>query len=522
MKYNKKTTGMSQLAALWLGLISIFAASDLCAGGLFFPDVGTVSLGRGAAFVAKADNLSAFYYNPAGLSKSKGVNILGGANFIDLNATFLRTGTGVWEDLGLEIEALPGLVFRAGNPDLDFADGIGNERPYSRVSQQTPVTVTGVLGALNWGDAFGVEGLALAIGVYAPSSFNKPKYPSDGAQRYAIREMSTFIIMPGPAVSYAFNRYIQVGAVFLSGMGFVNKRWASRLAPAIDDLDWNEDLDGDVDIQLEVKDLFMPSGIFGVLSNPLDWLEIGAAVKLPVYMAAEGKLKITPSEVDYPEAEIIEETNKVTVRQHFPWMVSTGVRYIHRVFDIEVDFVWENWSTYQAQRGEVGTKITLDKGDTSEDPNNENKEDDTVKDMPNTEIPKNYRDTYSVRVGSDVEVWKDNLTVRLGGYYQSSAYPENNNTFNLDFPFGEQFGTGCGLSWHTFDFLTINIGYLHIFQAPVEVEGGTVQQTGTAIVATDIGLPEDAMDPVYIGNMVNNGRYETNLNIFSASIEGHF
>ncbi len=517
MKKNKTRKPRSRLVALWLGLIMVFTASSLFAGGLFFPDVGTVSLGRGSAFVAKADNLSAFYYNPAGLSKSKGVNLLGGLNFVDLNTTYLRSGTGEWESLGIEIDALPGYDFTAGNPDLDFSDGIGNERPYSRVSQQKPVTVTGVLGAVNWGDAFGVEGLALGIGVYAPSSFNKPKYPADGAQRYALREMSTFIIMPGPAISYAFNRYIQIGAVFLSGMGFVEKKWASRLAPAIDDVDWNEDLDGDVDIHLEVKDLFMPSGIFGVLSNPLDWLEIGAAVKLPVRMSAEGKLKFTPSEVDYPNAEIIEETNKVTVKQHFPWMVSSGVRYIHRVFDIEVDFVWEDWSTYTAQLGEVETRITLDENDP------ENPDDDIIKDMPNTKIPKNYRDTYSVRVGSDIEVWQDNLTVRLGGYYQSSAYPEDNNTFNLDFPFGEQFGTGCGLSWHTFEFLTLNIGYLHIFQMPVDVTGGTVQQTGTAIEGSDLGLPpETEMDPVYIGNMVNNGRYETNLNIFSASIEGHF
>ncbi len=518
----KNSTGIAKgsgLLALLLGTIALIISGNLMAGGLFFPDVGTVALGRGGAFVAKADNLSAFYYNPAGLSKSKGFNLQGGLNFVDLNATFLRTGSGEWEDLGIAVELAPDaeLRFSAGNPSEDFSLGLGNERSFSRVSQQQPITVTGVLGAANWGDAFGVEGLAIGLGVYAPSSFNKPKYPTDGAQRYALREMSTLIVLPGPAISYAFNRYIQVGAAFLSGMGFVEKKWVTRLGPALNDADWNEDLRGDVGIHLEVNDLFMPSGILGVLSNPLDWLEIGAAVKLPVFMSAEGKIKITPAEGDYPEAELIEETNKVTVKQHFPWMVSAGVRYIHRVFDIEVDFVWENWSTYVAQQGAVETQILLDRHDP------DTPEDDTIKQMPDTKIPKNYRDTYSVRLGSDVEVFKDHLTVRIGGYYQSSAYPKDNSTFNLDFPYGQQFGTSCGLTWHTFEFLSLNLGYMHIFQPAVDVENGIVQQTGTALTREDLGLPEDIeMDPVYIGNMVNNGHYETDLNLFSASIEGHF
>ena len=45
--------------------VVLLSAATARAGGLEIPDLGTVAIGRGAAFVARADNLSAFHYNPA-------------------------------------------------------------------------------------------------------------------------------------------------------------------------------------------------------------------------------------------------------------------------------------------------------------------------------------------------------------------------------------------------------------------------------------------------------------------------
>ncbi len=492
------------------------ASSIVSAGGLLYPDVGSVALGRGSAFVARADDLSAFYYNPAGLSKSKGFNVLLGANLSDLNVDFQRRGAaeqgvgtnGEWFPLD-DRYYFPGTdaYLGIGNPQQDYSNGVENPRPFESVSQQTPLIINAVTVVGNWGDAFGVEGLALALGLYAPSGYTKHRYPDDGPQRYAIRELDSLIIYPGLGISYAINRYFQVGAVFLSGMAFLGKAQASRLSPYSEDTHFNEDTGGDASLRLDFNDPFMPTGIVGVLSHPLDWLELGISVKLPVFMEAEGNVDYVAPEDDYPDAVAVAGHHNVIVKQHFPWMVTTGARYIHEYFDVEVDFVWENWGSYDGM--DVDLDLIIDLDDDPETPD---------KDIPDTHIPKNYRDTYSVRLGSDIEVWPQNITFRLGGLYQSSAYPKNNDTFSLDFPYGEQFGASCGLTWHAFEFIDLSIAYLHIFQPRVTVTEGILQQSS----GTHADFNGDGSLMLPLGNTVNNGTYDVNLNVVAMSLEGHF
>jgi len=196
--------------------------------------------------------------------------------------------------------------------------------------------------------------------------------------------------------------------------------------------------------------------------------------------------------------------DNVTLRQHFPWMVSVAARYIHRRFDVELDATWENWSSLEVFEIDMDAELNQDASI----------ENGAIVEMPDAEIPKHFRDSFSVRLGGDVAVWPDHITVRAGAYYQTSAYPEDYSTFSLDFPFGEQIGVGGGLTWHTGWYLDVNAGFLHVFQSDVVVEDGVLQQQG---------LPYDSGEagPKNIGNTVNNGRYEVGMNLFGVSLEGH-
>ena len=62
------------------------------AGGLFVPGYGSQAQPRAGAFVAKADDASALYYNPAGLAWQKGTSLHLGMNFIDFDQTYQRAG----------------------------------------------------------------------------------------------------------------------------------------------------------------------------------------------------------------------------------------------------------------------------------------------------------------------------------------------------------------------------------------------------------------------------------------------
>jgi len=68
------------------------APSAASAGGLFVPGYGPQAQPRAGAFVAKADDASALYYNPAGLAWQKGTSLSLGMNFIDFDQSYQRSG----------------------------------------------------------------------------------------------------------------------------------------------------------------------------------------------------------------------------------------------------------------------------------------------------------------------------------------------------------------------------------------------------------------------------------------------
>ena len=464
-------------------------SSGAVAGGLEVADLGTVALGRGTAFVARADNPSAFHYNPAGLSKLEGLHLLVSGNVVNLNLDYQRAGSGQPVLIGGWEVADPALDYSGGPEGVPFAS-VSSDHRFGPAP----------LVAFSWGDAFDVDGLALAVGLTTPSSFGMHAYPEGGPQRYAMREANFLIVYPGLGASYAFNRYIQVGAVFIAGVAHLEQSQAIRLLPQPGNtITYNEHAEGDANLRIETLDPFMPTAIVGVLSHPLDWLEIGVAFRFPMKVEAAGKVHYRAPIADLPDSHLVAGRDGVTLRQTFPWMLRTGVRYVHELFDVELDFVYEGWS--MLQEFEVDMDADLDDGM-------------AVQPLPDVDVPKHFRDAWSLRLGGDVEVWPEHLAIRVGAFYQASAYPENRDTFSLDFPYDQQIGVGGGLTWHAWEHLDVHAGYMHVFQWDVEVTQGIVQQQGMPV--------DTAEGPAFIGNTVNNGRYEVDLNIFGASLEAHF
>ncbi len=487
----------------WIAAALLLAAPQAGAGGIEVPDLGAVSLGRGTAFVAKADNLSAFYYNPAGLSKSKGPNLLLGANLGNLNVRVKRTGGDPY------VQNVHGVEIWSEHPENDYRL-VANDvvEPFSTTSQQGSLGISSANLVFNWGDPGGIKGLAVAVGVITPSGYGSSKYPESGSQRYVLIHAEQLIVYPGVGLSYAVNRYFQIGAVFLVGIADIKLKKSARFLALYDSWHHNEHMQGDAGFDIHVQDMFMPTGIIGILSNPTDWLEIGVSVKLPTFIKAEGKGELTDPPEDTPDAVLREGRDEVGIDLTLPLVVRAGVRYIHRVFDIEVDFVFENWSMLQEVK--VSSDLLI-----------ESESADIHTPFPDSTVPLNYRDTYSVRLGGDVNVWPEHIVIRAGAYWQSSAYPENNDTFSVFAPFGQQVGLGGGLTWRTCKWLDVNLAYLHVFQEDATVENGVVQQMALPVEIVDPDNPE-SVELVENGNIVNSGKYEVDMNIIGLSLEGHF
>jgi long-chain fatty acid transport protein len=74
---------------LYLLLVLLFASSQLFAGGFQINEQGARALSMANAFTGVADNPSAIFFNPAGITQLKGTQFLGGISLISPNTKFI-------------------------------------------------------------------------------------------------------------------------------------------------------------------------------------------------------------------------------------------------------------------------------------------------------------------------------------------------------------------------------------------------------------------------------------------------
>lgn len=470
------------------------------AGGFEVPDLGTVAVGRGGAFTARADNLSAFHYNPAGIAKQSGPNVLLSGNVIHLSNRFTRRGSD-------QRVVPPGN--EAGADVLDPGVDVTTGESYATVQNASKFGPSPLFVA-SWGDV-GVKGLALQVGVAPPVGFGSHQWPTQGPQRYTITEGDFSFFAVGAGVSYRLSRYLSVGANFLAGRFSADFRVKTRSGTT--GAMSNENLDGDTTSRVQVADRFVPSANFGILSQPLSFLEVGLSVRLPYNSQAVGTLEYSPSS-QTPDA-VLASKARVDLAQTFPTVVRAGARYIGARFDIELDYVFENYGSV----AQIDVRFSNPDGDFTPELFDDSDllyldtfgNGTVYAPIISTPPPLRFVDTHQLRLGSDIEVWPEHLTLRAGGFLASSAYPAGNTTYSIRFPFSDQLGLSTGVTWHVIPQLDISAGYSHIMQRDVIVERGIAQ-------ANAFRFPDD---PNIYGNVVNNGKYEASLNIFGVSLEAH-
>jgi long-chain fatty acid transport protein len=86
-------TNPSHISKLLATVIAVALAGNVSANGFRLPDQDAFATARGEAFVATADNPSAIYYNPAGITQLEGNNLRGGVYGIYLDPSFNPPGT---------------------------------------------------------------------------------------------------------------------------------------------------------------------------------------------------------------------------------------------------------------------------------------------------------------------------------------------------------------------------------------------------------------------------------------------
>ncbi|MHB8942098.1 MAG: OmpP1/FadL family transporter, partial [Desulfobacteria bacterium] len=118
-------------------LVLLFTASTSFAAGFRLPEAGAKAMGMGFAFTAQADDPSAIYFNPAGLTQLKGQNVMVGLTYVRENGGEFTGTTPVDNTTAIKNETqkslnffIPNMYYTKTNASTGFAYGVGIFAPF--------------------------------------------------------------------------------------------------------------------------------------------------------------------------------------------------------------------------------------------------------------------------------------------------------------------------------------------------------------------------------------------------------
>ena len=532
---------MRIIVPLVVGLCAL--PSIAFAGGFEVGDNGTRALGRGGAYVAGADEASALYYNPGALTRVDGVSMTLNLNLVDYNATFQRSPF-IYQDSSSRLD-----------PDREIQ--------FDEVEQETPIFPAPMFFLAT---DFGLNNWTFGVGAYGPSAFGAPSYPEfelppddfegdlcgqynpcrddrqtdadetvitrDGGQAYMIVEQKVLLAYPSLAIARRFESLnLSVGLTLQLATLFVD------YSVGVDgDLSQASDAEG---VSTEAFDLYTPNtlsvtgvgftgilgvrcpftGILGVLYEPTDAISIGISYRPQFNLVGRGNI-----DLEFPPgltgADVNLTSDRAELRFTMPDVVRFGVEYAHSnaagksLADLELDFVWENWSVLDAFRVNVPGRVNDATGSLSD------------RAIPPLDLRREYRDSWSLRLGSEFNMLRGEdgggPAIRLGALYEAPSVSEE--WTNLDFtPFARIGGT-LGFSYYI-KRLSLDVAYAYFWSPTRKVDDGEYDLLVPLWVCEDPSnsqYPEECGDLVSAGHRtghaVNNGTYDTWTQTFSLGV----
>jgi long-chain fatty acid transport protein len=503
----------SRLAGLGAGATLVaWAGAAAASSGLDSPESGVEQVGRGSAWLARADDPLAVYYNPAAMAfQATSVHV--GAQLMLANRCYTRTTVGpngkqvaVPSDTGTQVPLLPGQKYVPTDPtDMTVP-------PSDTVCANTPPFPNPQMGAV-----FRVsDRVAIGIALVAPHSAGKSTWPESltytnsfgiqttqpSPQRYMLVSSNALIVFPTVSVAYAPLENLSFGAGFIWGIGtadFVTFSETTSPKPMTGDL--GDHARGDARAEFSAKDLFIPGVVLSALWSPTPNLDISAWYKWQDALKGSGDLTIESAywktsgarddtycaDLIPPQAKGCNITGpKVGVGQlkfQVPMEAKVGLRYhmlrqdqsnkpgwasvpgrrvrdplSEDVFDLEVDFTYANNSAMQDLQLTFQPGVVIKDGSPG-----------GVGQVPkNGNIPHNWKDVFGVRLGSDVVVVPNRLTLRAGGFFETAG--QDAAHLSLDFDNAWKAGVSGGAKVRIGS-VDIAIAYQHTFYGVLDNGG---------------------------------------------------
>lgn len=452
-----------RIGAIALVLLLFGAEVAHAGGGLFNPPHGVRTMGRAGAAVAGESDLNALWYNPALLAglPDGGHEILVDANLVRQGVRFHRAPR----------------TFENGRTQF--------YRPVDNEALPIPVP------QIAYSSDFGLESLHFAVGMYGPNGANST-YPEDGPQRYVIVDTTGSLIFNQQlAVAWEPVEWLRVGAGLVNYTFILKRALVLSAYPGF--VGDPEDEEFDALLVSEAQVPFNPTGILGIWAAIPGGIEVGASF-LFARTVRDDSTKVEqrlPSHPLFDDAQV--HGNTVSADFGLPAFFRAGARIVRPRWDLELDFVYEVHSGFE----KIGTTP----------------DDITVSGIPgigtvpvgSLDVPRNFVDTISFRLGGDYTLLEKELVVRGGLLYESSAIPsETLSVLQVD---ADKIGVSLGASWHVTEAVTLDFGYTHLFFFDRTVNDSIMEQLNPT-------NPEGAI-------IVGNGSYEVSVDMLGVGLGLH-
>lgn len=356
------------------------------AGGFDIPDHGTQALGRGGAFVAKADDGTAIYYNPAGLARQRGTKLLANANVYFSSFSFQRAGR-------FPGDSTDGETPWAGSPFPKVAnEGGAYVAPFAALSTD-----------------FGTfDRFTAAVGIFGRPSVGNRTFPfgvdnAPSAARYDFVQSRSSYLYPTVSAAYRVAPWLDLGVSGHLVLASIGRTWMSSIDAG--QCTSQEYQPCDARTNLDVSGTSFGATI-GALIRADENLAFGLTFQTPVSIDASGT--VTASAPEKFDGNVGQGSATLTTK--LPWTARAGARWVEmagdfEVYDLELDVTYEAWN------GALGDGMRLSAPALG-----------SLERIDNF-IVQGYRDTYGVRAGGawNFDALGGVMSARAGGYFDSPA-----------------------------------------------------------------------------------------------------
>jgi long-subunit fatty acid transport protein len=489
--------------------------------GLFTPGGGTVALGRGGAWTARAsDVVGALVYNPAGLWQIDGWTLAGGTNLFSADRSFQRA----------PIEGLD---------------------PYPLTSKRSHVRAHPEVGVA-WG--LPKPDLTFALGLTTPLAPIQSWDP-DGPGRYRLIEQELVQGNLHAAVAVRPVRYVALGVSLQVVVMELEETFAGQADFVSRDDEPNpENPDWDVVASFRARSV-RPQFSVGVMAMPTDWLRIGVSVEPPYAFRGKGAATLSGSVAGNSPAvqvfgdgpiHVVGRDEDVSLDIGLPGHLRFGldVSPLPGRLSFGLDVHVELWrgsgditardvdmalmyldpedeadaeplvdSLYRSGLCPVGAILGLDCGDAESSPPGAGSSLATYRgDDGSVVVPASFRDAWSVRFGVEGRPHPA-VALRLGTLVESPAIPLETQSLTMHDGWKTMLAGGMSLLLgatpaNPRPLAEVNLSFAHVFYADRVVPVG--ESRGRTLVIE--GVPSNPIDA---------GRYSASVNELGLSVAFH-